>query len=138
MKTVLQIIEEAGGLATFTWTRIENPPFMLLVIESLGERGTAGIIARQLIRSGTSVGAQYREACRARSIAEFVSKVESATQELEETCYWFELLADPGLVERQTLTALACEADELLAMLVSSSRTAKKRRRGREEDLQAG
>jgi len=43
MKTVLQIIEEAGGLATFTWTRIENPPFMPLVIESLGERGPNGI-----------------------------------------------------------------------------------------------
>lgn len=105
---------------------------VLRLCEQLGERGTAGVIAKQLIRCGTSVGAKYREGCRARSIAEFISKVESATQELEETCYWFELLDDSGLVEPARLKPLAIEADELLAMLVSSSRTAKLRKNERD------
>ena len=54
MKTVLQIIEEAGGLATFTWTRIENPPFMLLVIESLGEPGPNGHRALSIAHTGAA------------------------------------------------------------------------------------
>ncbi len=79
------------------------------------------------LRSGASVGAQYREACRARSTAEFVSKIESALQELDETLYWFELITESGLVSESKLRELKGEADELLAMLVASVRTAKSR-----------
>src|SRR3954467_7174063 len=57
----------------------------------------ANVMGRQMLRSGTSVGAQYREACRAHSTAEFVSKIESASQELDETGYWLELLVESGL-----------------------------------------
>jgi four helix bundle protein len=89
--------------------------------------GAAGVLARQMLRSGTSVGAQYREACRARSQAEFISKIESALQELDETLYWFELLTESGLVAEARLTKLKGEADELLSMLVASVRTAKGR-----------
>src|SRR5215203_2940573 len=84
------------------------------------------IIGRQFLRSGTSVGAQYREACRARSNAEFVSKIESATQELDETLYWFELLVESGLVAASKLEGLRQEGHELLAIFVSSVITAKK------------
>lgn len=78
-----------------------------------------------MLRSGTSVGAQYREACRARSTAEFVSKIESATQELDETCFRFELLAESGLVPEEKLLALKNEGAQLLAILIASARTAK-------------
>ena len=83
------------------------------------------VLGRQLLRSGTSVGAQYREACRARSPAEFVSKLESATQELDETGYWLELLVESGLVKPQRLDGLLAEVDELLAIFTASARTAK-------------
>lgn len=94
----------------------------------LGERGVAGVIGRQLVRSGTSVGAQYREACRARSRAEFISKVESATQELDETQYWLEMLTDSELVNRHVLAPLIQEAEELMSMMIASVKTAKSRR----------
>ena len=61
MKTVLQIIEEAGGLATFTWTRIENPPFMLLVIESLGKPGPNGYRALSIAHYGEQNGDAMRD-----------------------------------------------------------------------------
>jgi four helix bundle protein len=92
------------------------------------DRGGAGeVIGRQMLRSGTSVGAQYREACRARSTAEFISKVESALQELDETSYWFEMLVESGLMPAAKLNDLQQEAEELLAMLVASVKTAKRR-----------
>ena len=89
-------------------------------------RDDAGsVLGRQMLRSGTSVGAQYREACRARSRAEFVSKLESATQELDETGYWLELLLESGIVDKGRLEDLVREVDELTAIFVASARTAK-------------
>jgi four helix bundle protein len=81
-----------------------------------------------VLRSGTSVGAHYREAVRAHSIAEFISKVEGGRQELEETSYWLELLIETGIVPQAKLAELCKEAGELTAILVSSVRTAKQRR----------
>lgn len=78
---------------------------------------------RQLVRCGTSVGAQYREACRARSPAEFRSKLQSALRELEETAYWFELLVESGFVAPVRLAELIREADELIAIFVASIKT---------------
>ena len=89
----------------------------------------AQVIGRQVLRSGTSVGAQYREAIRAKSVADFINKVEGSLQELEETQYWFELLDEGGIiVDAAALRALMKEADELIAILVSSVRTAKRNR----------
>ncbi len=85
----------------------------------------AQVLGRQLLRSGTSVGAHYREACRARSRAEFVSKTEGAIAELDETGYWFELLIRGEIVAAPKLSELQKEADELLAIFVSSVKTAK-------------
>lgn len=87
----------------------------------------AQTLGRQMLRSGTSVGAHYHEACRARSSAEFVSKIEGGLQELEETNYWLQLLEEAGLTEDSELAALMAEADELAAILVASARTAKRR-----------
>jgi four helix bundle protein len=95
---------------------------------SLPKTTEAQVLGKQALRSGTSVGAHYREAMRARSVAEFVSKVEGGLQELEETAYWLELLIECGIVPEPRLNDLLRETNELTAMLVASARTAKGRR----------
>jgi four helix bundle protein len=101
---------------------------MVRLYSGLPRTTVAQILGKQALRSGTSVGAQYREGTCARSSAEFVSKVESALQELEETCYWLELLSAASAGSPEQLRALLVEAQELTAMLVASARTAKARR----------
>ena len=104
--------------------------FALRVIRLYSElpRNTvAQVLGKQLLRSGTSVGAQYREGTRARSEAEFISKVEGALQELEESVYWMELLVDSGILSSKNVENLLKEADELAAILVASVKTVKKR-----------
>ncbi len=88
----------------------------------------AQVLGTQALRSGTFVGAQYREATRARSAAEFVSKIEGALQELEETACWLELLVEAEVVPSAQLTALRNEAEALTAILVTSAKTAKRSR----------
>src|SRR5437016_14532310 len=95
---------------------------------SLPQKPEAQVLGKQILRSGTSVGAHYREATRARSTAEFVSKIEGGLQELEETTYWLELLAESGIVPASQLHDLRQEANELTAILVSSVKTAKRQR----------
>jgi len=77
---------------------------VIAVFRALPREETARVLGKQLLRSGTSVGAQYREAQRAKSNADFISKVEGALQELEETRYWLELLAEAGLLPPACLT----------------------------------
>ena len=107
--------------------RLRTKQFALRVIAlstSLPNDLESQIMRRQVVRSGTSVGAQYREACRARSGAEFISKMQSALQELDETGYWFELLADSRRVPALQLADLLGEANELTAIFVASIKTA--------------
>src|SRR2546423_2300521 len=92
---------------------------------SLPKTTEAQVIGKQVLRSGTSVGAHYREAMRARSVAEFVSKLEGGLQELEETAYWFELFVESDIVPEQRMSTLRQETDELIAMFVASVKTAK-------------
>ena len=84
----------------------------------------AQVMGKQLLRSGTSVGAHYREATRARSDAELISKIEGGLQELEETQYWFELLVESEMVAADRLRPLMTEADELTAILVTCAKKA--------------
>ena len=83
------------------------------------------VVRRQLVRAGTSPGAQYREACRSRSRAEFVSKIESAQQELDETEYWLQIIERCGMVKASKLSRLHQEASELQRILATSAKTAK-------------
>ena len=98
------------------------------LVEALPKRRTADVISRQLLRSGTSVGANYRAACRAKSPADFISKMGTVEEETDDSLYWMELLIDAGIVESKRLEGLMKEADELLAFTVSSMKTAKTRR----------
>jgi four helix bundle protein len=84
-------------------------------------------IGGQLFRSGTSVGAHYREAFRAKSNADFISKCEGALQELDETAYWFELIEESGLMSNVPVTELRKECDELTAIFVAMTTNIKRR-----------
>ena len=83
------------------------------------------VLARQLLRSGTSVGANYREALGASSRKHFISTMEIAQREADETCYWLELIEEGGLADREKTKQIHQEATELLAILKASVRTAK-------------
>ena len=110
---------------------IRTTRFALEIIKlcsELPKNMPAQILGRQILRSCTSVGAQYREAKRAKSVADFVSKIEGALQEIEETSYWLELLTGSALVAARRAAPLVIEAGELTAMLAASARTAKRRK----------
>ena len=111
--------------------RKRTKDFALRVIRlysSLPSSTVAQVIGKQVLRSGTSVGAHYREAYRSRSDAEFISKIEVALQELEETIYWFELLVESNLVSGKRLANLLKEASELIAIFITSVKKVKKKR----------
>jgi four helix bundle protein len=103
--------------------------FALQVIkfcEGLPKDETSRIISRQLLRSGTSVGANYRAACRSKSRPAFVSKMGDVLEESDESGYWIELLVDAGKAEPQTAAPLLAESKELVAIVISSINTAKR------------
>lgn len=97
---------------------------IIALVDSLPRSLAAEIIGRQLLRSGTSVGSNYRAACRARSRSEFTSRLAVAEEEADETLYWLELLAESGLVRAERLRELLKEADELTAIFTASRKTA--------------
>jgi four helix bundle protein len=86
------------------------------------------IIGRQFLRSGTSLAANYRAACRARSAADFISKVSVVTEEADETLFWFELLVEAELVKMNVVEPLMKECEELLKIFATSLATAKRNR----------
>lgn len=101
---------------------------IIRLYSALPKTTEAQTIGKQVLRSGTSVGAHVREGKRSRSDAELISKTEGALQELEETAYWLELLAESGIAKTEDLAGLMKEADELTAILVTSAKTTKQRR----------
>lgn len=98
---------------------------VIKVVEMLPRGRTADILGRQLVSAGTSVGANYRAACRAKSTADFISKMGIVEEEADETVYWMELLIESGLIRKDELIHLLGEADEILAITVSSIKTAR-------------
>jgi len=94
---------------------------------SLAKSDPAQVLGRQALRSGTSVGAHNREAFRARSTAEYVSKLQGALQELDETSYWLELLVDCSIVSAKQTKLLMGETDELIAILTTIQKKVKRR-----------
>ena len=100
---------------------------IIRLYSALPKSAEAQVIGKQVLRSGTSVGAHVREGKRSRSNAEMISKTEGALQELEETTYWLELLAESGIVKTERLIGLIKETNELMAILVTSVKTLKSR-----------
>ena len=87
------------------------------VVESLPNTKTADVLGRQLLRSATSVGANYRSACRGRSKPDFISKVGIAIEEADESLYWLEIIMESGLLPDKQLSELMKEGDEIVAIL---------------------
>jgi four helix bundle protein len=95
------------------------------MVGALPKTMEAGVIGKQVLRSGTSVGANYREANRARSKAEFVAKVGDCLKELDETAYWMDLIVETGQCPATTLADLRDECHQLLAIFTAISKKAK-------------
>lgn len=85
-------------------------------------------IGNQLVRSGTSVGANYRAACRARSKNEFIAKLGTVVEEADESAFWLELIIAGNLLKEELISALLQETNELLAIMIASRKTAEKNR----------
>lgn len=119
-------------VTTATLLQDRTKQFAIRIVKlfrSLPKTEEARIIGRQLLRSGTSVAANYRAVCRARSKAEFIAKMGVVVEEADETVFWLELLGETGIVDRKKLLNLLLEANELLAIFAASQRTARLHRK---------
>jgi four helix bundle protein len=101
---------------------------IIRLVEALPSSRTADVIGKQLLRSGTSVGANYRAACRAKTTRDFIYKLGVVEEEADETDYWLDILGESGLVKRSRLTDLVQECNEITAIVVAATKTARKRR----------
>ncbi|MGD0922752.1 MAG: four helix bundle protein [Terriglobia bacterium] len=99
------------------------------LVEALPRTRTADVLGRQLLRSGTSVGANYRAACRGRSASDVAAKLGIVEEEADEAIYWMELLVDAGVASLDRVSVLLKEANELVAMTVASIKTLRSRER---------
>src|SRR4030081_2669258 len=97
---------------------------ILKLVDALPKTAAGCALASQIVRSGTSVAANYRAACRAKSPADFISKMGNVEEEADETLLWLELLEESGIVAATKLTAIKQESDELIAITVASIKTA--------------
>ena len=97
-------------------------------MDKLPNSRASDVIARQIIRSGTSIGANYRAACRAKSTADMINKLKIVEEEADETQYWLEILVEAGLVSNEQIADLHKETDEILAMTVASIKTLRNRK----------
>lgn len=98
---------------------------VIRLVNSLPNGKVANTISGQLLRSGTSVGANYRAACRGRSKRDFANKLSIVLEEADESLFWMELLVEANIIEKHRLEALMQEADEIIAILVKSIKTAR-------------
>ena len=98
---------------------------IIRLAESLPNTPTANAIRHQMLRCGPSVGANYRAACRAKSKADFASKMGIVEEEADESVFWIELLIDAEIIKRTPVEDLLIEADEILAITVSSIKTSR-------------
>ncbi len=99
---------------------------IIRLVESLPDTRTSRVIGNQLLRSGTSVGANYRAACRAKSRADFISKMGTVEEEPDESLYWMEMLVEAGLVKPVKVGELIVEGNEILSLVVASINTARR------------
>ncbi len=98
---------------------------VIKLIEALPKNPTTSVIGRQLLRSSTSVGANYRAVCRAKSRADFVAKLCIVEEECDESLYWLEMLVETNHVKLVLVSELMKEGEEILAIIVASAKTAR-------------
>jgi four helix bundle protein len=105
---------------------MRNAEWGVRLSESFPKSRTGEIFGKQLIRCGTSVGANYRAACRAKSLADFIAKMGIVEEECDECLYWMELAIEAKLVDETLITDLMHEANEILSITIASIKTARK------------
>ncbi len=108
---------------------------IIKLVESLPNTQTARIVGKQLLRCGTSVGANYRAACRGRSRADFISKLGIVEEEADEAIYWIEILIKSDLVKQSKVENLLDETRQILAIVISSINTARGGKREEKEKI---
>jgi four helix bundle protein len=96
------------------------------LIDNLPNKPSAWAIAKQIVRSSTSIGANYRAACRAKSTLDFINKLKIVEEETDETLYWLELLEESSLIQKDKISSLVKEVNEILSIIVTSINTEKK------------
>ncbi|MCK5642415.1 MAG: four helix bundle protein [Gammaproteobacteria bacterium] len=101
---------------------------IIKLVKALPKTAEGRIIGGQLLRSGTSVGANYRSACRSRSIAEFIAKLGIVIEEADESIFWMEIIIESGLMEKELVQDLIKEGNEILSIMIASSKSASKRK----------
>lgn len=124
------MLKAEGGRQKEEDLRLRSKAFALRILKlfaALPKETAAQTLGKQVLRSGTSIGANYREAYRARSKAEFIAKTGICLGEAEETAYWLELLADGDIIQRHLLEDLMQECDELIAIFVTILNRAKQK-----------
>jgi four helix bundle protein len=99
---------------------------VIKLIDELPNKSSAWAIARQIIRSSTSIGANYRAACRAKSTPDFLNKLKIVEEETDETIYWLEILEESSLISSDRVSELKKETNEILSIVVASINTIKK------------
>jgi len=97
---------------------------VIRLVESLPKSLTAGVISKQVLRSATSVGANYRAVCRARSKPDFIAKLGIVEEEIDESGYWLELMVEANIVRQALVSRLLAEVNELTSIVVASRKTA--------------
>lgn len=98
------------------------------LVNELPRNQSAKIISSQILRSATSIGANYRAACRAKSTADFINKLKIVEEESDETHYWLELLEESGLVKADRVSKIKTEVDEITSIIVASIRTSRRKK----------
>ena len=101
---------------------------VIKLVESLPKKASARTIGNQLIRSGTSVGANYRACCRARSQADFIAKLGIVIEEADESAFWMELIIDSQIMKQEVIEPLLSESNELVKIFVASRQTGRKKK----------
>ncbi|MEB3233356.1 MAG: four helix bundle protein [Leptolyngbyaceae bacterium] len=101
---------------------------VIRLVEALPQKTSGFVIGKQLIRCATSVGANYRSACRAKSRADLIAKLSIVEEEADECLYWMELLVEAKLIEEEKIKKLMAETNEIVAMTVSSIKTLRSRK----------
>lgn len=96
---------------------------VIALVDKLPRTVAAEVLSKQIIRSSTSVGANYRAACRAKSTPDMINKLKIVEEEADETAFWLEVLAESKILNQTQVAALAKETDEILAMTVASLKT---------------
>jgi four helix bundle protein len=98
---------------------------IIKLVEALPKTKTGDVIGKQLLRCGTSVAANYRAACRAKSTSDFIAKLGIVEEEGDESMFWLEIIIESGLMKKELVEPLLKEADEIVAIVVSSKKTVK-------------